>query len=180
MLLLSSASCGVFTKTGKCTKHEVQVSTVSNSAAQVSTETSIKGDSVMQVPGTTLEAILPVQFDSCYTMVDSLVSDDVQVYVKPVYHIADFGKKVYKGLQVRAITKPKTIKPSYTVTQRSTTSITNTNKAKIDSVKSDKSFSKKRDSRLGGYTTIIVTISLLCVGLFIARKYFLIKIPFIK
>lgn len=180
MLLLSCTSCGVFTKIGKHTKHEVQVTTASTTVAQVATETTVKGDSLILIPATTLEATLPVLFDSCIDAIDSVVSDNVSVYLKPVYHVTETGKMVYKGIQVKAITKSQTLKPTYTVTQKTTATICSTNATHVDSVSVEKTINKKHDSRLGGYTTIMVILCLLCVGVFIAKKYYSIKIPFIK
>lgn len=180
MLLLSCTSCGVFTKIGKHTKHEVQVSAVSTTVASMATETIVKGDSIIHIPGTTLEAVLPVLLDSCITDMDSLVSDDVKVYVKPMYHITESGKMVYKGLQIKAITLAKNITPTYTTTQKTTAIISTASALHVDSVGVEKTINKKHDSRLGGYTTIMVLLCLLCVGVFIAKKYYSIKIPFIK
>ncbi len=170
----------MFTKIGKRTKHEVQVSTASATVAQVATETTVKGDSLIQIPATTLEAILPVLLDSCIDAIDSVVSDNVKVYVKPVYHFTETGKMVYKGIQVKAVTNAQTLKPTYTVTQKTTATISSTSATRVDSVSVEKSINKKRDSRIGGYTTIMVILCLLCVGVFIAKKYYSIKIPFIK
>jgi hypothetical protein len=176
LLMLTHASCGVFTKISKHTQHEVKQSIVSNSNLAVASETITKGDSVVQIESKTLQAIVPFIIDTnCVDGLDSIVSNDIKVFVKPVYHITDNGKMVFKGMQIKAVTPAKTIKPNYTQIQRSNTTIQTAITVAKDSVHVEQNQFKKRDNRLGGYTTIIIIVSLLCVGFYIAKKYFSFK-----
>lgn len=169
--LLAFASCGVFTKIGKHTKHEVHAAAIINEQSLMSNESIIKGDSIIRIDSKTIEATLPFMIDTNdVDALDSLVSDDVKVYFKPVYHIPHGGKMVFKGMQVKAVIPAKVIAPNYTVTQKSSSNINTTIAIAIDSTLKEQTIIKKSDSRMGGYTTIVVIISLLCVGWFIATR----------
>jgi hypothetical protein len=178
LLLLSIASCGVRSKTATHALHEVQKKVVNSEQLIVNSATIIKGDSVLRIESSFVQATLPFAIDANCAGMDSVVSNDVKVYLKPVFITSADGTKIYKGMQVQAITPAKTIKHQYTVSQQSTASIAVSAQASTDSSSQTSATVKNSDTRAGGYATTIIVISLLCAGIFIAQKLFTIKKPF--
>jgi hypothetical protein len=183
MLLLSIASCGVFAKFSKRTKHEVAVTIADSSRVSMATETITTGDSVVHIPSTSISATVPLVLDTNHAdLLDSIVSDGVTIYYKTVYSMPADGTMLHsvpmiKGLYIKAVTPAKTYTPNYKVQQRSTATIATAVITKADSTRAENVLDKKRDNRLGGYTAIILSISLLCVGMYVAKNIYSFKNP---
>jgi hypothetical protein len=173
--LLLLTSCGVFAKFGKRAKHEVRATLADSSRISLANSTTITGDSIVHIPATSVLATVPITIDTtclsnnCLPTLDSIITNDIKLYYKPVYHTPADGVKVLQGIQIQAVTPAKSIKPTYKYEHKSAAAIATITVAKVDSTRAEKVLDKKRDNRLGGYTTIILTISLLCVGIFVAK-----------
>jgi hypothetical protein len=171
LLLFCSSSCGVFSKFAKHAHHEAHHVDSSSSNVSITSEVTVKGDSIIHIPGSSLQVTMPFTFDTlCTDQLDSIVTDQVKVYLRPIYQLNTNGLKSIKGMQVKAITLPKTVKPGFAITQRNTINAEAHTSTLKDSIGIEQQTIKKRDNRLVGYTTIIICISLLCVGIFIAKK----------
>lgn len=169
----------MFSKLAKHAHHEARTERVQDSNYNYQLVTTVKGDSVVNIPATMLQVIVPINVDTLLEATyDSIVTDAVTIFYKPFFQLNQLGVKTLKGMQVKATTPAKVVKPGFVATTYKNVSLHTTDHVWKDSLSTEKQVVKKRDHRLGGYTTIITIISLLCVGWFIAKQ-FKIKIPFL-
>lgn len=161
----------MLTKFSRHTQHEVSQALTATINEQATTEITVRGDSIINVPGTSVQAIMPFNLDTlCTDVLDSIITGDVKIYAKPVYYIGSAGKMVFKGIQIQAITAAKTITPTYTTTMSTTAKMQAAVSATVHVNDEVSTMSKKRDNSIGGYIAFILIISLLCVGFYVAKK----------
>jgi len=75
-----------------------------------------------------------------------------------------------KHTQHEVNAETKTIHLGFNVIERKVSSFQDVIKSSTNSIESAKAVEIKHDNRLGGYTTIVIITSLLCVGFYVAKQ----------
>lgn len=171
-LLLVWTSCGVLSKITEHAKHEVHKADSSSSTAYVSYEHTRSGDSIIHIPGTRFEAVIPFLMTECE---DSIVTDQMTVKLKPVYTIDLDGTKKLKGINVKASTATKTIQPNYTSIDRGTIHLTDNVVSVVDSVAKERTVVKKTNRTATRLAIVIIGILIIAACWYVNKIIFKIK-----